>query len=171
MLMTMLNSVVVAQMVSPVDFMRYNPRAVFANPAYYTADYGYFDLGLGGINIGFLNQRLKYDKFFRFNNDGQPTVIDLDQAVASLRNKNYISTYANVDIFHCGRRTKYGYFTYTHRIRERESLSFTKDLVQLLANGNGAFVGEKNAANIDIAVSAKAFQEFDFGYQMSLTEQ
>lgn len=171
MLMSVLGSAAVAQMVSPVDFMRNNPRAAFANPATFVADYGYFDMGLGGINIGVMNLGLKYDKFFRFNSQGQPVVVDLDQGVASLRRKNYVNSYVNADIFHCGRRTKHGYFTYTHRIREKESMSYTRDLLQLLAKGNAAFVGESNPANIDVRVSAKAFQEFAFGYQMSLTEQ
>ena len=169
--MMALSSMATAQFVSPVDFMRNNPRASFANPAFYTSDYGFFDLGLGGINIGVQNIGLKYDKFFRFNNNGQPTVLDLDNGVASLRNVNYLNTYANFDIFNCGRRTKYGYFTYTHRFREVESLSYNKDLVQLVANGNSAFLGESNPADINVRIAARAFQEFDFGYQMSLTKE
>lgn len=167
----MLSSVATAQFVSPVDFMRNNPRAAFANPAFYTADYGYFDFALGGINIGAQNIGLKYDKFFRFNGNGQPTTVDLNAGVASLRDVNYLNTYVNVDIFNCGRRTKYGYFTYTHRFREVESLRYNKDMVQLLANGNSAFLGESNPADINIGLSARAFQEFDFGYQMSLLEE
>ena len=170
-LVAFMGSMAFAQMPTPVDFMRNNPRVVFANPASYTADYGYFDLGLGGINIGALKMGLKYDKFFQFNSQGQPVVLDLDQGIASLRKNNYVNSFVNVDIFHCGRRTKYGYFTYTHRFRERESFRFNKDMMELMAHGNATFLGESNPANIDMGVAAKVFQEFDFGYQMSLTEQ
>lgn len=169
--MAVLGSTSMAQMVTPVDFMRNNPRSVFANPAFFTKDYGYFDLGLGGINFGVQNIGLKYDKFFRFDQTGHPTVLDLNSGVASLRNVNYLNTYLNFDIFHCGRRTKHGYFTYTHRLREYESVSYNKDLVQLAAQGNAAFLGENNPADINLGISARVFQEFDFGYQMSLTEQ
>ena len=170
-IVVLVGSTLSAQMATPVDFMRHNPRAVFANPAFYTADYGYFDMGLGGINIGAIKMGLKYDKFFQFNSQGQPVVLDLDQGIASLRKNNYVNTFLNVDIFHCGRRTNHGYFTYSHRLRERESFRFNKDMMELMAHGNGAFTGESNPANIDMAVAAKVFQEFDFGYQMSLTEQ
>ena len=159
-----------AQMISPVDFMRNNPRSNNANPAFFIKDYGYFDLGLGGLNIGVENIGLKYDNFFRFNSAGQPTVLDLNQGLASLGDENYIGTYFNFDIFSCGRRTKHGYFTYVHRIREVQSLSFNKDLVQLLANGNAAFLGEENPADINLGLAARAFQEFDLGYQMALEE-
>lgn len=169
--MAVLSSASVAQIVSPVDFMRYNPRSVNANPAFYTSDFGYFDLMLGGYTVGVQNIGLKYDKFFRFNNAGQPTVLDLDNGVASLRDKNYINTFVNVDVFNCGRRTKHGYFSYSHRFREVESLTFNKDLVKLLANGNSAFLGEANPADIRVNVSARMIQEFNFGYQMSLTDQ
>lgn len=169
--MMALSSVATAQFVSPVDFMRNNPRSSYANPAFFTSEYGYFDLGLGGINVGVQNLGLKYDKFFRFNANGQPTVLDLDHGVASLRNTNYLNTYVNFDVFNCGRRTKYGFFTYTHRIREYQSMSYNKDLVQLVANGNAAFLGESNPADISVRLAARAYQEFDFGYQMSLTKE
>lgn len=159
-----------AQVVSPVDFMRNNSRASFANPAFFSKDYGYFDFGLGGINIGFQNIGLKYDSFFRYNAAGQPQVLDLDNGLARLRDKNYLNTFLNIDVFNCGRRTKYGFFTYSHRIREWESLRYSKDLVKLIAAGNGSFVGA-NSADIDIALSVRAVQEFNFGYQMCLTDK
>ena len=164
-LMALMSSVSYAQMVSPVDFMRNNPRAAFSNPAFFTSDYGFFDLGLGGINIGVQNIGLKYDNFFRFNSNGQPTAILLDQGVASLRNMNYVNSFINFDIFNSGRRTRYGFFTYTHRLREMQSLSYSKDLVQLLANGNASFLGENNPANIKIGLAARVYQEFYFGYR------
>lgn len=168
--MALLTSSAFAQL-SPVDFMRNNPRASFANPATYTQDDGYFDLLLGGINFGGMNVGLKYDNFFRFDAEGYPTTLDLNQGIASLRDVNYMNSYFNLDIFNCGLRTKHGYFTYTHRFRELESLSYTKDLVQLLAQGNSAFLGESNPANVELKLAARVFQEFDFGYQMSLMEQ
>ena len=170
-LVVLMSSVSIAQMVTPVDFMRNNPRASFANPAFFTKDYGYFDLALGGINLGVQNIGLKYDNFFQFNQVGQPTVLDLNQGVASLRDENSLNTFFVMDIFHCGRRTKHGYFTYTHRLREFHAMSYNKDLVQLVANGNAAFLGESNPADINIGLSARVLQEFDFGYQMCLTEQ
>lgn len=169
-LMMALSSVATAQFVSPVDFMQNNPRSTFANPAFYTKDYGYFDLFLGGYNIGVQNIGLKYDNFFRFNENGQPTTLVLDEGVASLRDVNYLNTYFNFDIFNCGRRTRHGYFTYSHRLREVETMSYNRDLVKLAINGNSAFLGESNPADINIGLSARVFQEFDFGFQMCLTE-
>ena len=171
MLVAVMSSASIAQIVTPVDFMRNNPRSTFANPAFFTKDYGYFDLGLGGINFGVQNIGLKYDNFFQFNQAGQPVVLDLNQGVESLRDVNHLNTFFVFDIFNCGRRTRHGYFTYTHRLREIHALSYNKDLVKLAANGNAAFLGESNPADIDLNIAARVFQEFDLGYQMCLTEQ
>lgn len=169
-LMTMMTSTAVAQIVSPVDFMRNNPRNTFANPAFFTADYGYFDFLLGGVNVGLQNTGLKYDKFFRFNAQGQPSVLDLNSGIASLRDKNYLNAYGTLDIFNCGRRTAHGFFTYSHRFRFFETASYTKDLIALVAQGNGSYLGEGNPANINLELSTRMYQEFNFGYQMCLTE-
>ena len=160
-----------AQSVSPVDFMRNNPHNVFANPAFFTSEYGYFDMGLGGINVNIQNIGLRYDKFFRFNENGQPVVVDLNQGVASLRNENYLNTFVDFGVFNCGRRTKYGYFTYNHRFRVMESLRYNKDMISLLVEGNAAFVGDSNPAKEELDLALHTYQEFDFGYQMCLTEQ
>lgn len=169
MFVAVLTSSSMAQL-SPVDFMRNNPRSSFANPSTYIVDNGYFDFALGGINFGLINSGLKYDQFFKFDGNGYPTTLDLDKGVASLQDVNYLNTYFNFDIFNCGFRTKHGFFTYTHRLREMESLSFTKDLLQLIAQGNGSFLGDSNPANIELNLAARIFQEFDFGYQMALTD-
>lgn len=160
-----------AQSITPVDFMRNNPRNVYANPAFYTADYGYFDLVLGGISFNLQNIGLKYDNFFIFNNQGKPIIMDLNKGVESLRKHNYVNTFTNVDIFACGRQTRHGYFTYSHRFREMESFHYNKEALEFLAKGNASFMGPEHPAHVDFDVSAKAYQEFNFGYQMSLTDR
>lgn len=151
--------------------MRNNPRNVFSNPATYTAEYGYFDFMLGGINVGIQHPGIKYDRFFRFDDNGRPVALTLDKGAKSLNSVNYINSYANVDIFNCGRRTEHGYFTFSYRFRELESVRFEKDLIDFVSNGNAAYVGTSNPANIGLKASARVFQELAAGFQVSLTEQ
>ncbi|MCR5014344.1 MAG: DUF5723 family protein [Bacteroidales bacterium] len=166
--MGLLVSTSVAQNVTPVDFMRNNPRSVYANPASYIADYGYFDMFLGNVNLSLQNIGLKYDNFFQFNSIGQPIVADLHAGVASMRKNNYLNSFANVDLFSCGRATKNGYLTFSYRFREMESFRYNKEFMELVVNGNGSFVGADNPANADIALALRAYQEISAGYQMSL---
>lgn len=160
-----------AQTVSPVDFMRNNPRNMDANPAFFTSEQIYFDLALGGINFHLQNIGFKYDNFFRFNEAGKPVAIELTRGVESLRDINYLNTYLNIDVFRGGLRTKHGFFTYCHRIREMESLMYNKDLVSLVTQGNSTFMGEDHPAHLNFGLSARVYQEFNFGYQMCLTEK
>jgi hypothetical protein len=67
--------------------------------------------------------------------------------------------------------TKHGYFTFSHRFREMGSVRFNKDLFGLLFTGNGSYMGEDNPAKADLALAVRAYQEFNFGYQMCLTEK
>ena len=144
---------------------------MFANPAFHTDEYGYFDFLIGGINVNVQNFGLKYDRFFTFNSAGKPIQIDLEKGVNSLLKNNYLNTNVTVDIFNCGRRTKYGFFSYTHRLRVLESFRYSKDLISLVAQGNGAFLGNDNPADIDLGLAVRGYMEFDFGYQMNLTEK
>ena len=160
-----------AQLVMPVDFMRNNPRNVYANPAFYTADYGYFDLLLGGITFNLQNIGMKYDNFFIFNEQGKPIVLDLNKGVESLKRNDYVNTFANLDIFACGRKTRHGYVTYSHRFREMETFHYNKEALEFLVKGNAYFMGPQNPANVDFDVAVKAYQEFNLGYQMSLTQR
>lgn len=171
MFMMVFGAAAFAQWVSPVDFMRNNPRAAYANPATYTSEHGYFDLALGGINIGVQNLGLKYNQFFRFDDYGYPIVVDLNQGVNSLLKNNYINSNVGFDVFNCGRRTRYGFFTYSHRIRMVESFRYSKDLLALACQGNGNYVGKDHPAKLDVAVGARAWQEFNAGYQMCLTDK
>lgn len=160
-----------AQTLSPVDFMRNNPRNMDANPAFYTGEQVYFDLALGSINFHLQNIGFKYDKFFRFNEMGKPIAIELTRGVESLRDINYLNTYYSMDVFRCGFRTKHGFFTLNHRIRETESIMYNKDLVALVTQGNSTFMGEDHPAKLNFGLAARVYQELDFGYQMCLTEK
>ena len=162
-----MTAVASAQEVSPVDFMRTNPRAAYSNVATFTPYFGFFDMALGDVNVQVQNIGFKYDKFMRFNEQGYPVALDLAQGAASMKNTNFLNVNASADVFSCGRRTRYGFFTYNHRFRVQESMAYSGDIIRLAANGNGAFLD--HPANLDVKMNAKAYQEFNFGYQMCLT--
>ena len=160
-----------SQYISPVDFMMNNPRSMFANPAFHTDEFGFFDFALGGVNFTVQNAGLKYDNFFTFNDAGQPVQLNLDNGVASLRDMNYLNANVAWDVFNCGRRTKHGFFTYTHRIRVMETFRYSKDLMELVAKGNAAYLGDSNPADIDLGLAVRGYMEFDFGYQINVTDK
>lgn len=160
-----------AQTVSPVDFMRNNSKALYANPATFTPDKFYFDIALGNVNLGFQNTGLKYDNFFDFDANGYPVVLNINKGVAAMERNNYLNTDLSLDVFSLGFRTKHGFVTYSHRVRAFESLAYSRDLFQLVSEGNASFLGQNNPANLNIGLYTRAYQDFSLGWQMCLTEK
>lgn len=160
-----------AQNVSPVDFMRNNSKALYANPATFTPDNFYFDFALGNVNSGFQNTGLKYDNFFDFDANGYPVLLNINKGISKMERTNYLNLDFSSDVFSLGFRTKHGFVTYSHRFRAFESLTYSKDLLQLVVGGNASFLGQDNPANLNIGLSTRAYQDFSLGWQMCLTEK
>lgn len=169
--LTMAVGVVEAQTVSPVDFMRNTSKAANANPATFTPDKFYFDFLLGNVNMGFQNTGLKYDNFFDFDSNGYPILLNINKGIAKIERNNYLNTDLSLDVFNLGFRTKHGFVSFSHRIRAFESFTYSRDLLQLVANGNASFLGQDNPANLNIGLSTKAYQDFSLGWQMNITEE
>ncbi len=160
-----------AQNVSPVDFMRNNTKPLFANPAAFTPDDFYFDIVLGNLNFDFQNTGLKYDNFFDFDANGYPVMLNINKGIAGLGKTNYLNSSFSLDVLSFGFRTKHGFFTFNHRIHEQESLVYSKDMLQLIFNGNAAFLGQDNPADLNLGLNFRAFHDINLGWQMCLTDK
>lgn len=160
-----------AQNVSPVDFMRNNSKPLLANPAAFTPDDFYFDIFLGNLNFDFQNIGLKYDSFFDFDANGYPVMLNINKGIAGLGKTNYLNSHFSLDVLSFGFRTQYGFFTFNHRVHAQESLVYSKDIVQLLFNGNAAFLGQDNPAGLNLGLNVRAFHDFNVGWQMCLADK
>ena len=159
-----------AQEVSPVDFMKFNPYQVNSNVALREPYFGYIGVGIGNLSVSQRNSGVYYDNLFRFDNQGRPSVIDLNQFAASLKPVNSISTNSNVEIFGFGRQLKHGYLNVGYRVKMQSEGSFTDDLFRLLASGNSSFMGENHAANVEMNFNLLAYQELAVGYQIDINK-
>ena len=88
-----------AQNVSPVDFMRYNPYQMNANPATDLPYKSVMSLVVGNLGLEVQNTTLRYDNFFDFDAQGRPATLNLRQLANSLKEDNYVGFDANVDLF------------------------------------------------------------------------
>lgn len=160
-----------AQEVSPVDFMKFNPYQVNANAALRGPYYGYIGFAIGNLNVTQRNSGIYYDNLFRFDSQGRPSVIDLKQFAATLKPDNYLSANLSEEILGIGIQLKRGYLNVGYRVRMQNEGYFTDDLFRLLASGNAAYLGESNAANIEVRASMLAYQELAVGYQIDINSQ
>ncbi len=159
-----------AQTVSPVDFMRFNPYQMNANPA---ADLPYrsvMSLAIGNIGLDVHNSTLRYDNLFEFDAQDRPAMINLRQFANSLKENNFLGFNANMDFFTLYKSLNYGMLTINYGIKFQGDINYSDGLFKLLGYGNGAFVGEDNPIEIDIDPNFMAYQEFALGYQININE-
>ena len=158
-----------AQEVSPVDFMRMNPFQINANPA---ADLPYMSAGafaLGNVCLTQQNTGLRYDNLFNFDAQGRPEYLNPRKFANSLKDNNNLNFNMKENVFFGGFRQKKGFLTVSYDIRFQGNLNFDKGLLDLVAYGNSAFLGEDNPATGNMSLNAQAYQEWAVGYQLNVT--
>ena len=160
-----------AQEVSPVDFMRYNPYQMNANPATDLPYSSVMSLVIGNIGLDVQNTTWRYDNCFDFDAQGRPEVLNLRQLANSLKEDNYFGLDASVDLFTLYKRLKKGMITINYGVKAQGDVRYNDGLFQLLGYGNSAFVGEGNPAKINMELSAVGYEELAVGYQWNVTEQ
>ncbi len=160
-----------AQNVSPVDFMRYNPYQMNANPATDLPYQSVMSLVVGNIGLDVQNTTLRYDNFFDFDAQGRPTTLNLRQLANSLNEDNYLGFDANIDLFTLYRRLKKGMITINYGVKAQGDARYNDGLFKLLGYGNGAFVGDDNPAEIHMNLNVTGYQELAVGYQWNVNEQ
>ena len=160
-----------AQQVSPVDFMRYNPYQMNANPATDLPYSSVMSLVIGDIGIDVQNTTLRFDKCFDFDAQGRPATINLRQLANSLKEDNYLGYDMHIDLFTLYKRLKKGMITINYGVKAQGDFAFNDGLFNLAAYGNSAFVGNDNPAKINMDINAMGFQELALGYQWNVTEQ
>ena len=100
-----------AQEVSPVDFMRYNPYQMNANPATDLPYSSVMSLVIGNIGLDIQNTTLRFDNCLDFDAQGRPATINLRQLANSLKEDNYLGFDAHLDLFTLYKRLKKGMLT------------------------------------------------------------
>ena len=160
-----------AQNVSPVDFMRYNPYQMNANPATDLPYSSVMSLVIGDIGIDVQNTTLRFDNCFDFDAQGSPATINLRQLANSLKEDNYLGFDVHVDLFTLYKRLKKGMITINYGVKAQGDFAFNDGLFNLAAYGNSAFVGYDNPAKVNMDINAMGYQELAVGYQWNVTEQ
>lgn len=167
------NSLIKAQEVSTLHFMRLSPYVSFTNPAKNIPYNGYIGIPiLGNINLQLQNSSLHFDKLFRYGSDGQPEAILLNNFVDNLNpDKNWLNANLNIELLGFGFRYKNNFFTISNRLRVQQYFEYSQDLFKLPLQGNGNYMGTDNPANLNLAVNGQAYVETSLGYQRQINKK
>jgi hypothetical protein len=147
-----------AQREQTLGFMENIFQSTYSNPT--AIPDHYISVGLPGISsvyAGLTNTGFTYKQLVRGDS------FDIANAIKNTKKKNYLYASANADIFHLRikARTSFISFHITEKIDAR--LSYPKDLLSLVWNGNYQFKGSK-ADLASLGVDANYYREYGIGY-------
>lgn len=146
------------------------PQANSINPAI-QHEYKVF-VGLpvfSSVQLGIINNGFAYNDLIHFG-DGpyqDSLVIDLNNLASTISESNFLSLNPQINILSVGISNNDSYFSFNITERINSSFSYSRDFVNLLINGNGAFLGQ-TAKMGGLGLDLNYFREFGFGYSRKL---
>lgn len=92
------------------------------------------------------------------------------QLANSLKKNNRLEVNANTQLFYFGLRVKKNFFSIALNERVDVGFSYPKSFVQLLAGGNGAYLGQLLTID-NLGLRAQAYHELGFGYGRDINDK
>jgi len=150
--------------------LRKVPQTNLMNPAF-MPDYKYHAgfPALSSVHSGFGTSGAKYNQFFTKTSDDS-LHYDFDNVYENIKDKNIIRASANQQWLNFGMKWQQWYFSAS--IADVSSIDqyYSKNLIGLVAKGNGAYIGE--TVNLDpISLKAIHYREYALGAAYNLNEQ
>ena len=97
-------------------------------------------------------------------------VVDLDKFLGSLSNKNFVHESAALTVLEGGYKKGKNFYAFSLSEREFAEVSFGKNLVNLIKNGNYPYVGTTYYSG-SLGISAQHYREFAFNYSRDVTKK
>ncbi len=159
-----------AQEISTMQFMKGVPQSDLFNPALHN-DSTKLVIGLpglSGVNYS-LNSGFSIDKLLHKGTGilADSLVLDLEKFNNSLSTSNTISQQLGVPLLYVGYHIKKSFFSLVVSEKAMANLSFDKNLITFLKDGNASFMGQ----NYDLGglkLDAFQYSEFALGYSTSM---
>lgn len=148
--------------------MREVPQSGIANPAYvppYSAHFSFLmpNLAVSAGHSGFAWN----DLFIRQANDSLK--LDFSNAIAKMKEKNYLHTSVWVQPFSFGLRFGQNYINLSSRVRADITFQYPNELFELLDQGNEAFIGRQVSLD-NMKFIGTAWVENSIGYTRQIND-
>lgn len=122
--------------------MREVPQSGMANAAYVPPYKAHFNFLIPNLAISLGHSGFAYnDLFVRQSNDS--VKIDFSNAIAKMKENNYLHSAIWVQPFSFGLRFGSNYISISSRVRAEVTLQYPKEIFQLIEQGNEAFIGRE----------------------------
>ncbi len=148
-----------AQQEVSLPMMHDIPNSIHFNPAYST---GYkWTISLPSISNSMASNGPSFEQLFVDNGNGNYT-LHFDQAIAQLKDNNLFSNTSKIEVLGLSHQWKNSLLHFNVGVRTKIALDFPKNLAELAAFGNGAYVGQ--TLNVGPAIDIQTYSEIGVGY-------
>ena len=141
-------------------------QATFSNPALYGRTAGKVTVGLPGVSNDLYAENVTYNQLTATRNGRR--VLDLDLLPDLLEEQNTLRNESTVETLGLALRGERLAFGVYHRLRARVQFDYPRTLAELVARGNGDFVGQ----TVEFAPGGygTSYHEFGLGASLALTD-
>lgn len=146
-----------AQQELNLHFMEQVIQSNATNPALFTDDK--LVIAAPGLTYNYGNNAFTYHDLLKKRN-GQ-NILDVSTVLQKLHRKNVLQNQLNIDIIRVQLKTRNLYFTFLASEKMNIKFSYSKDLVDLLWNGNAARIGD--TLSIGPSLNGRYYRELGFG--------
>jgi len=124
---------------------------------------------ISSVYFNLSNSSFRYHDFYTLRSDDS-VVIDIENTIKKLRKTNFLKTSFNTDLISFGFKMKKNYFTVNVTEHVNFAFLYSKDLINLIDKGNGAYIGQQ----LDFkktGFDATHYRDYSIGWAYEVNEK
>lgn len=146
-----------AQQELGLHFMRKVWQSTYTNPAFFSDSK--VTIALPSVYTNYANTSFALSNIIA--PDGDSTTINLNNILAQMKDQNFVAMHAQVEPIAVGFRIKDLQISLTTGIKTYANFGYNKEMFNLMANGNAAYIGQ--TVNIAPTIQVNAYTEYGIG--------
>lgn len=155
-----------------LPFMKGMPQSTLSNPALHN-DSSAVVIGLPGLSGLYMDVNSPFALHDLVHKGtgllADSLIVDMDNFPRALRKENTLEQHLSIPLLYVGIRHKKSFFSLGITEKQTSQLTFTKSLMQFIADGNAPYVGQNyDLGNLDM--DAFHYREYAFGYSNEMID-
>ena len=147
------------------------PQANYLNPGFKNNNRFYLTLPLGMQNVSVFNSGFKLNDLIQTRTQDDSLTLSPKLAIQNMAKLNYLNVEMSNELFGFGFKAKKNYFSLNLSNRLQTRLTYPKDLLQFVSEGNGDTYLGKRAAFDGLGLDLMSYLEVGLGYNRDVNDK
>ena len=117
---------------------------------------------ISSLSFGYSNSGFAVSDLITPKPGTDSTFFNTANLLTKLDAENLMSLTFNTQLLGVGFRVKQNYYSFNARLRHETNLSYSKDIIDFIANGNNNFLGKQ--ANLSLKLNSTSYAEYALGF-------